>query len=98
MIHTAIEAVRVRRLPLVFEAVQVSFSNVGLVAEWIVQHGGAVGGLTYRESGPIGERGLWIGTLEGVMEAKVGWWVLRGSAGEFWPVREDVFSKSYERA
>jgi hypothetical protein len=37
-----------------------------------------------------------ITTLEGVMRAEVGDWVVRGVAGEFYPVRADIFDATYE--
>lgn len=37
-----------------------------------------------------------IATLEGVMRAGAGDWVVRGVAGEFYPVRADIFDATYE--
>lgn len=39
-----------------------------------------------------------IATLEGVMKAKPGDWVVRGVVGEFYPVRDDIFRETYEEA
>lgn len=39
--------------------------------------------------------GFRLKTLEGWMEAKPGCWILRGSEGEFWPVQESIFAKTY---
>ena len=39
---------------------------------------------------------LKIGTLEGVMTARVGDFVIKGVAGEFYPCKPDIFEKTYE--
>jgi len=39
-----------------------------------------------------------IQTLEGVLIARPGDWILRGPEGELWPVRADIFEKTYELA
>ncbi len=38
-----------------------------------------------------------IHTLEGVMRAEMGDWIIRGVLGEFYPCKPDVFEKIYER-
>ena len=37
-----------------------------------------------------------IPTLEGVMTASEGDWVIRGVNGEFYPCKPDIFEKTYE--
>lgn len=37
-----------------------------------------------------------IKTLEGRMIAKPGDWIIRGVAGEYYPVRDDIFRTTYE--
>ena len=39
---------------------------------------------------------LRIQTLEGVMTARVGDWVIKGVNGEFYPCKPDIFEKTYE--
>lgn len=39
---------------------------------------------------------LKIATLEGVMEAKVGDYIIRGVNGEFYPCKPDIFEKTYD--
>ena len=39
---------------------------------------------------------LTIQTLEGYMEAPPSWWIIRGTKGEFYPCRDDVFQEKYE--
>ena len=40
---------------------------------------------------------LMIATLEGVMRAHRGDWIICGVAGEFYPCRDDIFRDTYER-
>lgn len=37
-----------------------------------------------------------IATLEGVMQAKPGDWIIRGVQGEFYPCKSDIFEQTYE--
>lgn len=37
-----------------------------------------------------------ITTLEGVMQADEGDWIVEGIVGELWPVKPDIFAKTYE--
>lgn len=39
---------------------------------------------------------LLIQTLEGVMEARPGDWIIKGVAGEFYPCKPDIFEATYE--
>lgn len=38
-----------------------------------------------------------IPTLEGVMRADVGDWIIKGINGEFYPCKPDIFEATYER-
>lgn len=42
--------------------------------------------------------GIHIQTLEGVMHASHGDWIIRGVNGEFYPCKPDIFDKTYEPA
>jgi hypothetical protein len=37
-----------------------------------------------------------ISTLEGVMTANEGDWIIKGVSGEFYPCKKDIFEKTYE--
>lgn len=39
-----------------------------------------------------------IATLEGVMQAKPGDWIIKGVQGEFYPCKPDIFEATYEVA
>jgi hypothetical protein len=38
-----------------------------------------------------------IHTLEGLMLANVGDWIIKGVNGEFYPCKPDIFEKTYEK-
>lgn len=38
---------------------------------------------------------LSVNTLEGVMRADVGHWIIRGVAGEFYPCKPEIFAETY---
>lgn len=44
------------------------------------------------------DEGLLIKTLEGVMRADPGDWIIKGVAGEFYPCKPDIFAATYEPA
>ena len=48
--------------------------------------------------GHISVYGCTIQTLEGRMHAKLGDYIIQGAAGELYPCKPDVFSKTYEKA
>jgi hypothetical protein len=39
---------------------------------------------------------LYIGTLEGVMAAALGDWIIRGIKGEIYPCKPDIFAETYD--
>lgn len=45
-----------------------------------------------------GSESLFIRTLEGVMEAVPGDWIIRGVKGEVYPCKPDIFAATYEEA
>lgn len=59
-----------------------------LIGQWVLNNDGDV---------YLGKRHLTIATLEGDMVAAPGWWIIRGTVGEFYPCRDDVFQAKYER-
>ena len=81
-----------RKKPVVIEAWQVSPPTIHLTTGWINTNGG--------DASYHGERGpdcyIDISTLEGVMRADVGDWVIRGVKGEFYPCKPDLFEATYE--
>ena len=45
----------------------------------------------------VGSPSIKIPTLEGDMGANVGDYIVRGVEGEFYPCRQDIFEKTYEK-
>lgn len=47
---------------------------------------------------PGADGGLVIQTIEGMMRADVGDWIIRGVQGELYPCKPDIFAATYEPA
>jgi hypothetical protein len=79
-----------RKRPIVIEARRYDSHIQGmLISEWI---GASGGGAYWDNDGPH----LEIKTLEGMMTAGMGDWVIKGVAGEFYPCKDEIFRKTYE--
>ena len=77
-----------RKKPVVIDAVQWLGHNFIEIDSFItVEHE------TYPSKGEV-----YIPTLEGVMKADKGDWIIRGVNGEFYPCKPDIFDKTYEVA
>jgi len=48
--------------------------------------------------GSVGINNLFIETLEGVHEARINDWIIKGVKGEFYPCKPDIFDQTYEKA
>lgn len=46
----------------------------------------------------LGSNTLEIETLEGVMSAQPGDWIIKGVKGEFYPCKPDIFAATYDPA
>lgn len=79
-----------RKKPVEIEAMQTTEDTAHDVLAWI-RSGGGKGNLLVRG-------GLDIRTLEGVMRADPGDWIIRGLQGEFYPCKPDIFAATYEPA
>lgn len=81
---------RYRKRPVTIEAVRwAEYSDLASVIGWVVENGGTANALVHVNA-------IEIGTLEGVIRASLGDWVVRGVKGEFYPVRPDIFEATYE--
>ena len=100
-----------RKRPVVIEARQLAgaASDVHGVYQWIESHtsgsfdplavlGGYVPAPKSGVSIDPGTGELLIATMEGVMRASIGDWIIRGVAGEFYPCKDSIFSAAYEPA
>lgn len=79
-----------RKRPIVVEAEQWTGSNWPTMLDFIVARGGDAHTHT-----SMNDR-LVIHTLEGTLLAEPGDWVVRGVEGEYYPVKNSVFQKTYE--
>ena len=73
--------------PVEIEAIQWVGDNTAEVMEF-------VGPMIH----PTSSSTLGIRTLEGVMDAAVGDWIIKGVKGEFYPCKPDIFEMTYDRA
>lgn len=85
-----------RKKPVVIEAIQFdgSVESADSLRAWC-------GGRSWRSGGGFepSQPSRWvidIATLEGVMRAEPGDWVIRGVKGEFYPCKPDIFAATYE--
>lgn len=78
-----------RKKPVVVEAHRVTVFNLEQISEWC-------GGSVVRGTADARHRLIAIRTLEGVMEAAVGDYVIRGIKGEFYPCKPDIFEATYD--
>lgn len=81
-----------RKKPVVIEAVQWNGAN-HLITETFMKGSGAT--IDYSQS-KLGV--IQIPTLEGVMTAQAGDWIIKGVQGEFYPCKPDIFEQTYETA
>lgn len=76
-----------RKRPVVVDAFRLGdASNVRGVPPWAAEHPS----VTFHLDGAD------IVTLEGVMHANPGDWIIRGVKGELYPCRADIFEATYE--
>jgi len=82
-----------RKKPVVIEAMRFTHESSDACREWI---GPVFDGwqLAYEPHRPM----LRIRTLDGVMEASEGDWIIRGGLGGFYPCKPDIFAATYEPA
>lgn len=74
-----------RKKPVVIEAIKYDGDNKVEIQEFVDKY------LDMTE-----EMQLKIDTLEGVMLANVGDYIIRGVNGEYYPCKPDIFEKTYE--
>lgn len=86
---------RFRKKPVEIEAMELRQDNPDTVADWC-------GGRSIYDPKASDPTDVYVGvdipTLEGVMRASVGDWVIRGVKGEFYPCKPDIFAATYEAA
>jgi hypothetical protein len=89
-------AQRYRKRPVSIDAVQWTGDNTDEVLGWMHQHGHN-NVLYHAASSDVGtDEQLAIKTLEGVMAAGVGDYIIRGVDGEFYPCKASIFKRTYD--
>lgn len=82
-----------RKKPVIIEAIQFE-DNSDRIIEIHEFMGGDTTRVNYEDKdNPY----LKIETLEGIMKASVGDYIIKGVNGEFYPCKPDIFEKTYER-
>lgn len=91
-----------RKKPVIVEARQWDGTASGAtpIINWILENDGTA---TYACNAPGGcdsedeeDHHLAIQTLEGVMAALPGDWIIRGVSDEFYPCKDSIFRQTYE--
>lgn len=80
-----------RKKPVVIEAWQFNGEDGLKWPKWLHDYESDDGAVAYFSVGTIA-----IPTLEGMMTAKPGDWIIRGVKGEVYPCKPDIFAATYE--
>lgn len=80
-----------RKKPVVVDAIQWTGDNEEEVQTFLFN------GHQYAADGWVKGQYVEIGTLEGLMVASIGDWIIRGVKGEHYPCKPDIFEATYER-
>jgi len=91
---------RYRKKPVEIEAIQ--FTEEMALRMLIDKHEGPFGlcasGNYHPENRTVSAAWIPIKTLEGVMRADLGDWIIKGVQGELYPCKPDIFSATYDPA
>lgn len=100
---------RFRKKPVVVEAIQFKVTkeiqckygthkeyNDFEIIDFVSAHNQFIRVGTEPSGEPEGLTFIEIPTLEGIMRADVGDWIIKGVAGEFYPCKPDIFEATYE--
>lgn len=79
-----------RKKPVVIEAHRLTVFNLEQLEAWC-------GGKVLHPTAAAMYRKIAIYTLEGVMDANIGDWIIQGVKGEFYPCKNDIFEATYEK-
>lgn len=82
-----------RSKPVEIEAIRFIVDNIAEIQKIAVENESVA---IWPGSGADSEYVLKIKTLEGVMTAGYGDWLIRGTEGEFYPCKDSVFQRKYE--
>jgi len=79
-----------RKKPVEIEAIQWTGDNMEAISQLVGED------LVPMEDEHEAQTKIGIVTLEGVMTASIGDWIIKGVNGEFYPCKPDIFQKTYE--
>lgn len=89
------EMMKYRKKPVVIEAMQIPQPNDieghGRIWGWFYVN-------KFEDFKVTDEKGYDLKTLEGVLHALPGDWIIRGVKGEFYSCRNEIFEMTYEKA
>ncbi len=85
-----------RKKPIEVEAMQLTRMFCDVIVKWIEENYGEV---CCFNGGEFAEDSCYIDikTLEGTVTASEGDWIIKGIENEFYPVKESIFNKTYEK-
>lgn len=86
-----------RKKPVVIDAVNWDGKNFDEVSNFTKNFHGHKKAYEDAEEGSLKTGEYYIHTLEGVMTATKGDWIIKGVNGEFYPCKPDIFEKTYEK-
>lgn len=89
------EPTPVRKKPVAVEAMEWPGGAEAAtpIIDWVLSHGGTA---RYLEDDNAHYERIRVDTIEGTMTASAGWWIIRGTKGEFYPCRPDIFAENFE--
>jgi len=87
---------KVRKKPLVFDAVEWDGKNLLEVIKFMGQHASAMSYKWEDYEDLVSRDGLKIVTLAGPLKADVGDIIIKGVDGEHYPIKADIFQKTYD--
>jgi len=87
---------KVRKKPLVFDAVEWDGKNLLEVIKFMRQHASAMSYKWEDYEDLVSRDGLKIVTLAGPLKADVGDIIIKGVNGEHYPIKADIFQKTYD--
>lgn len=79
-----------RKKPVVVEAMRYSIDSCRAIHDWM--------GIPHPRGLYDCDRGIFLDTLEGLMEARLGDWIIKGTQGEFYPCKPAAFEDTFELA
>jgi hypothetical protein len=93
-----------RKKPVVIEAMQFTGSpkSAKAIYDWTKESGHVAvqempEGYSNKNGNPAPRYRVFIKTLEGIMQARPGDFIIRGVSGEFYPCKPNIFKRTYEK-